>query len=135
MAKKKNIKLHLAVNFDDFELNTDSKLLTRITDNLLSNAIKFTHEFANVYVTVDKNDAALKVSIKDEGQGIDPKEHHLLFQKYARISSKPTGNESSTGLGLAIVQKLTEQLNGTVNVTSEIGVGSTFILEIPSLKA
>lgn len=135
IAKRKNIKLHLSLDFEQGALTTDFRLLSRIVDNLLSNAIKFTNEFSNVYISASKRKDSFVFAFKDEGQGIDPKEHHLLFQKYARISSKPTGNETSTGLGLAIVKKLTDQLNGTIKVESELGMGSTFTLEIPSAKA
>ena len=58
-----------------------------------------------------------------------PGEISKLFEKFAKISSKPTGGELSTGLGLSIVKKLTEIMKGEISVASEIGKGTKFTLE------
>ena len=54
-----------------------------------------------------------------------------LFGKFARLSAKPTGGESSVGLGLSIVKKMAEAMNGTVGCESEPGKGATFYVQLP----
>ena len=58
-----------------------------------------------------------------------------LFQKYARLSARPTAGEASVGLGLAIVQQLAEGLGGKVTCQTELGRGATFIVELPAVPA
>ncbi|MGB0524824.1 MAG: sensor histidine kinase, partial [Flammeovirgaceae bacterium] len=71
-------------------------------------------------------------SVKDEGPGISQEEQKMLFNKFQRLSPKPTAGESSTGLGLSIVKTLLEDLNGYIEVNSTPQVGSEFTAYIPS---
>src|ERR1700691_5356040 len=71
------------------------------------------------------------VSVRDEGPGISEADQKKLFQKFTRLSARPTGGESSTGLGLAIVKRLAEAMSGTIRCHSASGAGSTFTLRLP----
>ena len=71
------------------------------------------------------------VTVRDEGPGISEADQKKLFQKYTRLSARPTGGESSTGLGLAIVKRLAEAMSGTIQCHSAPGGGSTFTLRLP----
>ena len=69
-------------------------------------------------------------SVKDTGRGIPEQEKHLLFQKFARLSPRPTAGETSTGLGLSIAKGLVEAMNGRIYCESVEGRGSTFVVEL-----
>ncbi len=126
---KKDLKLHFTPLDSDFPIITDTNYLTRIIDNLLSNAIKFTYPGKNIFIRLEDLDKSIYVSIKDEGQGISKEEQERMFKKFQRLSAIPTAGENSTGLGLSIVHKLTEKLGGKIQVNSEVGVGTEFIIE------
>ena len=67
----------------------------------------------------------------DEGPGLTELDKEKMFNKFQKLSAKPTGNESSTGLGLYIVKRIVERHEGKIWVESEIGKGSSFIVSLP----
>ena len=74
-------------------------------DNLLSNAVKFSPAGALIYVDLKQQNETIQFSVRDEGSGIPEEEQPNLFGEFERLSTKPTGGETSTGLGLAIAKK------------------------------
>ncbi|HTH54430.1 MAG TPA: tetratricopeptide repeat-containing sensor histidine kinase [Cyclobacteriaceae bacterium] len=105
--------------------------ITRIVDNLISNAIKFSKSESMVTVKADISRGALTVSVKDNGPGFSDTDKKLLYQRFKKLSARPTGGETSNGLGLAIVKTLVERLHGEINLESQLGMGSEFIIRIP----
>jgi len=130
LARKKNIQLHFKNN-KNFLLFTDRECCTQIIENLLSNALKYTEPGKNVTVAITGNKKEVKIIVADEGPGIKKEDRHLLFQRFQKLSSRPTGGEMSTGLGLSIVKYLVEQIKGTISVESEYGKGSVFTVHLP----
>jgi signal transduction histidine kinase len=126
VAASKNIQLHLEFPNRSIYFLSDPQLLGRMLDNLLSNAIKYTGTGKNVWMSVSEERDAISIKVRDEGVGIQPDELPHLFNKYSKISSKPTNGEGSTGLGLAIVKRICEELNGQVSCESAVGEGSVF---------
>jgi two-component system, sensor histidine kinase and response regulator len=112
---------------------TDKVYLTRIMDNLLSNAIKFSPQEKNIFVKLIESENFVEVKVTDEGQGIPLEDQNRLFQKYVRLTPRPTGGESSTGLGLFLVKAMMGKLKGDVTCISEIQKGTTFTLHFPKL--
>lgn len=125
-AARKNIRLHLECPDRSLYFLSDRRLLGRMLENLLSNAIKYTATGKNVWIGVSEEKDAVSIKVRDEGVGIQPDELPHLFSKYSKISSRPTGGESSTGLGLAIVKRICEELNGQIFCESAPGRGSVF---------
>ena len=76
----------------------------------------------------------MEVSIKDEGPGFTDEDKKKLFQRFAKLSARPTGGELSTGLGLSIVKKIIEMMNGKIELRSEFGAGAEFIISFPKAK-
>jgi signal transduction histidine kinase len=113
---------------------TDVDFLGRIFDNLLSNAIKFSPPEKSVKVAIHSFNESIKIIIKDEGPGFSDADKQLMFQKFKKLSARPTGGESSNGLGLAIVKTLVDRLNGTISLESTLGAGAEFTVTLPSLK-
>jgi signal transduction histidine kinase len=126
VAASKNIQLHLEFPNRTIYFLSDSQLLGRMLDNLLSNAIKYTETGKNVWMSVSEDRDAVSIKVRDEGVGIQPDDLPHLFNKYSKISSRPTNGEASNGLGLAIVKRICEELNGQISCESAVGEGSVF---------
>ena len=104
---------------------------SQILANLLSNAERYTPEGGAVTVTARVVDSELLISVSDTGIGIPASHVNKIFDPFTTASVVSYKKDGSTGLGLAIVQGLTELHGGRVDVTSTIGVGSTFTVAIP----
>ncbi len=73
----------------------------------------------------------IRIEVEDHGKGIPAQEQPQLFQKFSRLSTRPTGDEHSSGLGLFIVRKYVEAMHGTVTCESIPGVKTIFAIDIP----
>ena len=129
-AEAKSIKLELKTHLSR-PIITDANYINRIVDNLLSNAIKFSSTGSTVLVTAGIIDNALVLTMKDTGPGFQEEDKPFLFQKFKKLSARPTGGESSNGLGLAIVKTLVDRLKGSIKLETARGKGSEFIITLP----
>ena len=114
----------------------DSVRLSQVFENLLSNALKYT-DAGHVIVTLapyDRDGERVRFQVSDTGRGIAPGDVAIVFAPYERGRAAPASAESS-GIGLAVVKTLVDMMGGTIAVESEVGVGSTFIVEIPAVPA
>ena len=130
-AKKKNIAIEHGHSIKGKKISSDESALDRIVDNLLSNAIKFSPEGSKIVMEMLEDDDVYVFRVKDYGEGFSAEDKKLAFQKFQKLSTKPTGGELSTGLGLSIVKTLVEKLNGEINLVSEKGKGAEFVVKIP----
>jgi signal transduction histidine kinase len=105
----------------------------QILDNLISNAIKFTPSEKMVFVRLLKDDSNVIVQIEDQGQGILPEELPFIFNRFQKLSPKPTAGEPSIGLGLSIVKEFTQMMGGKIEVESTINEGTKFTLSFPRI--
>ena len=129
-AAKKDISIRVGTS-EGLMAKADRAATLQILDNLISNALKFSPPNSTIHVhSVPAKDFAL-VTVRDEGPGISAEDQKKLFEKFVRLSARPTGGESSTGLGLSIVKKLTEAMSGTIQCHSALGAGTTFMLRLP----
>ena len=133
-ANAKSIRINLQ-NQIQTSVTTDQDYLSRILDNLISNAIKFSPKGAEILVSAFMNQTSICLSVKDHGPGFSDFDRKFLFQKFKKLTARPTGGESSNGLGLAIVKTLVDRLEGTVKLKSEQGKGSEFVVMIPNVQA
>lgn len=108
--------------------------LDRVVLNLLSNAIKFTEEGAvtiRVTATPDADDCvSLRMRIEDSGRGIPEDKFDVIFERFARLVPSYRGTYEGSGLGLYTVKRYADALGGTIEVSSELGVGSRFTLTV-----
>lgn len=132
-AESKNIHLYITRVSSD-EVLTDYDYLNRIMDNLLSNAIKFSEGGSTVVVAAGMLVDEFWISVKDQGPGFNSKDKAYLYQKFKKLTARPTGGESSNGLGLAIVKTLIDRLKGKIELTSEDGKGSEFTVRFPVVR-
>ena len=110
----------------------DRNMLHTVIRNLLSNAVKFT--FPSGKITIDvKNgtDHQVLISISDTGRGMSPETINKLFDIGSRITTPGTNNEQGTGLGLIICKDFILKNKGELQVFSEEGKGSTFVINLP----
>jgi signal transduction histidine kinase/DNA-binding response OmpR family regulator len=136
-AKKKNINIiHNIENSVPLTIHTDSQRLKQVLVNLLSNAIKFSDKGTiQLLICVDKKiddkTYVLRFQIKDEGIGIKHSDISKLFISFHQLDSSSTKSHEGSGLGLVICKKIIELLNGSIDVYSDFGLGSTFFFILP----
>lgn len=132
LAERKGIKI--TVEIEPLEtILTDRRKLAQIIDNLLSNAVKFT-EKGDVTIKGGKIDDKLVVSVADTGIGIEEEEVKKVFDAFHQVDASTTRRYEGTGLGLALVKKLLEIQDGSIDVASSPGKGSTFTIKLPFVK-
>ena len=129
LAENKQMKIQLSLE-DVPEFNIDPNRITQVVENLLTNAIKYSSPGSNIYVSLESVDDSAKVGVSDEGPGISLEDQKKLFGGFQKLTAQPTGGESSTGLGLAIVKKMVEAHQGTLDIESQMEVGTTFSFKI-----
>jgi signal transduction histidine kinase len=132
-ALSKNIMLDFHTTFPEITILANKLSVRSIIENLCSNAVKYSFPDTQVDVRVTEHHEHFRFAVQDKGAGIPIEEQHRLFEKFARLSTKPTGGEHSTGLGLSIVKKLVTSMNGKVWCESKQGEGATFIVELPKV--
>jgi signal transduction histidine kinase len=110
----------------------DKRKLREAVANLVSNALKYSPPGEEVQVHVDRRDGQVQVAVVDSGPGLSENDRQRLFAPFQRLSAEPTGGESSSGLGLYIVKQVADLHEGTVDVETEVGAGSTFTLVLPA---
>lgn len=107
----------------------DEKLLRSILTNLLSNAVKYSPQGGQIDLTLISESDQVTLQVRDQGIGIPVDEQPHLFEAFHR--ARNSGNIPGTGLGLTVVKKCVDLQGGTVEVTSEVGVGTTFKITLP----
>ncbi|MCW5557007.1 MAG: hybrid sensor histidine kinase/response regulator [Verrucomicrobiae bacterium] len=131
MARRKGIRLQMDPAPANAVIQADPSALRQVLDNLVSNAIKFSPPDRTVHVSVTGGASNAKCRIRDEGPGFTEEDRARMYQRYGRLSARPTGNEPSTGLGLSIVKRLMCLLQGELQCDSVPGTGTTFTLRFP----
>lgn len=116
-------------------VRADPHHLLQVLDNLLSNAIKFSPRDSRVALRIVPAQHEVRLEVADQGPGLTDEDRGQLFQRFGRLSAKPTGGETSTGLGLSIAKHLTEGMGGRIWVDSEPGRGATFSVALPRGEA
>ncbi len=131
----KNIEIILTNEAGKLSINTDFAKLRQLLDNILDNAITFSSFNKKVSIVIDQHDEDnkqyIRFRIKDEGPGISDDEIPLLFEKFRKLSNRPTANEITTGLSLAIVKGYVELLKGVVICDSVLNEGTEFTVVLP----
>ncbi|TDK50471.1 HAMP domain-containing histidine kinase [Antarcticimicrobium luteum] len=129
-ADRKNITVAIDLPDDTCWARFDKMRLDQVITNLLSNAAKFSEEHAEVRVSLAHRGDDLRVSVTDEGIGIDEGARGKLFEEFSQLDSSNTRKFEGTGLGLNISKRIIEAHQGQINYTSELGVGSTFFIDL-----
>ncbi|WP_338561946.1 ATP-binding protein [Paraclostridium sordellii] len=130
-AKSKNIELRYKIENEDIVINSNRDYIKQIFLNLIDNAIKYTPDGGFVETSVYQNDENIFINIKDNGIGISKEDTSRVFERFYRVDKARSRDVGGTGLGLAIVKHIVKSLNGTIDIKSELNVGTEFIVSIP----
>ena len=134
---EKNIRFNLNIADDlPYELIGDKVHVKQVVNNLLTNSIKYTEE-GRIDLTIkcvndyNKKLSNIIITCQDTGRGIKPELINKLFTKFERLDIEKNTTAEGTGLGLAITKSLVEMMDGKINVSSQYGQGSIFMIQIP----
>ncbi len=128
LAEEKNLQLVVKTPEHQVQAELDPNCLHRILNNLVANAIKFTESGA-VTVELQEQRGRVFVSVSDTGIGISPEFMPHIFSEFKQESTGLTRSHEGVGLGLAITRRLVELMDGTIQVESEKGKGTTFTFD------
>lgn len=135
-AERKNQKLRIIHEQKNMPfVVADPLAIESIFGNLISNAIKYTPNEGEIIVTSDVEGGNVKVSVRDNGFGIDAQHIKMIFEKFYRIKNDKTRHIIGTGLGLSIVKGLVDAMDGKISVDSTPDSGSTFTVWLPVEKS
>ena len=130
-----DFKLNIAEDIP-YELNGDKGKVKEVINNVLTNAIKYTNK-GEINLTIkcvndlNKNISNLMITCRDTGRGIKKENISKLFTKFERLDIEKNTTTEGTGLGLAITKALVDMMGGNINVQSQFGQGSIFIINLP----
>ncbi len=137
-ALKKNIAIEMQLPSDLPDLLVDERRIRQVLINLLNNAVKFTPEGGRITLEVSQLSETpqyLRIAIIDTGIGISPENIGKLFKPFVQIDSALNRKYAGTGLGLALVKRIVELHGGEVSLTSEVGLGSCFAIDLPCVTS
>lgn len=129
--KKKGITV--SMNFEESlpTIKADYNEINRLFTNILSNAMKYNKEKGRIEISVSKSGNYIISKISDTGIGMKPEDKDKMFQEFFRVKNEQTRNIPGTGLGLSIVKRIIDSYSGKIEVDSEYGKGTTFIIKFP----
>lgn len=111
----------------DFEIYSDRNMLNCVLTNLVNNAVKFTPPKGRIWLEARKEGNLAKISISDSGLGISQEVRESLFNPQTYITS----DEAGTGIGLLICKEFMDRHNGTISISSDVGLGTSIMLSFP----
>jgi len=129
VESKVRLMIEIPVNLPP--LQTDETKLHQILRNLIDNAIKFSPEEGEVRIIARETDEGIEISISDDGIGIAEKDQTEIFERFRQLDSSTTRKYFGIGIGLSLVKEYLNLLGGEIELESELGKGSTFIVRLP----
>jgi len=131
LASLKSIKINFEKGRLDPEIKTDSYVLEKILSNILSNAIKYPEKGSEVSVKLEKRGTEIIIIYEDNGPGVPQEELLRVFDKYTKLSPRPTTGESTTGLGLYLAKHFAEMIEGRLEVENITNSGLRVRIILP----
>jgi two-component system phosphate regulon sensor histidine kinase PhoR len=128
VREQRGVELEVNIAPDLPHILADHDALVDAVVNLLSNAYKYGGEPRRISVSATAAEGRVRISVKDNGGGIERTEHKRIFQKFYRVDDRLARQKEGSGLGLAIVDHIVRAHGGRVELESELGKGSTFSL-------
>jgi signal transduction histidine kinase len=116
---------------ETIQMQVDAEKLRQVLLNLLTNAVRFTEE-GSIGVEAEERDDGVRIEVRDTGIGISEEHHQQIFEPFWQVEHANTRKYGGTGLGLSLSRRLARAMGGDIEVRSEAGTGSTFVLLLPS---
>jgi two-component system, OmpR family, phosphate regulon sensor histidine kinase PhoR len=133
--EKNQAQTNFSTEGNDFTVNGSAAHLTNVVYNLIDNALKYSPVQPRLFVHLKNNPETVTLTIQDNGLGIAPEYKKRIFEKFFRIPTGDIHNIKGYGLGLSYVASVIEEHRGSIDVVSEAGKGSTFIIHLPKTHA
>ncbi len=133
-AQQRNIEIAALGVPDERTVSGDRRQLISALGNLVENAVKYSEPFSSVQVRVRLSGDMVEFMVADHGIGIPARDHDRIFERFYRVDKARSRDTGGTGLGLSIVRHIASNHNGDVQVSSQEGEGSTFVLRIPAVS-
>lgn len=130
-ASAKQIQFSVQLT-DDLDVLGDAAQLNRVFANLIENALRYTPDQGNVKIQSHSNNHQVRISIQDTGIGISPEHLERVFDRFWQADSSRSHKVGGAGLGLSIAQAIVQQCGGCMIVTSQVGKGSCFTVQLPA---
>jgi signal transduction histidine kinase len=124
--------IEMDVALEEVEISAAEDLLSQVWSNLFHNSIKFTPAGGRVRVELCQEEDRIECRFTDTGIGIPEEAQTRIFERFYRVDRSRARSQEGSGLGLAIVKKIVALHQGTIEVTSQPGVGTTFIVSLPT---
>ena len=134
VAGSKGISIELEGAISDSFIYGDANTIKTVLRNLINNSLKFTPFGGGISIFVEENGKLVTYIISDNGVGMNEDQVRSLFRKESKSQSKGTNNEKGTGFGLILVHDFVEKNKGRIEVSSTLGVGTTFKVSFPKAK-
>ncbi|MGZ5970567.1 MAG: sensor histidine kinase, partial [Polyangiales bacterium] len=131
-AAERKAKITRSVAPDVGMVRADRRALDQILVNLIDNAVKYGGAQPTIEVSVAREGNEVIFRVRDHGPGIEPRHLTRIFERFYRVDAGRSRAVGGTGLGLSIVKNLVEVMRGTVEVESEVSVGTTFVVSLPA---
>jgi two-component system phosphate regulon sensor histidine kinase PhoR len=131
MADEREVELSLE-GAETAYATVDPMRMRQVLDNLVTNAIKYNLEWGSVAVRVGVEEGQVSVEVRDTGQGIPESDLPRIFDRFYRTNAARTSTTVGTGLGLNITREIIHRHGGDLTVTSELGIGTTFRITVPT---
>ena len=131
LAKEHQIELEAQLTCEPAKISGVEDKLNQLFDNLLTNAIKYNRQGGRICVSLDQNAEFVFTRITDTGVGISHQSLKEVFTRYSQVKTKPLGNTKGLGIGLSLVQEIVKLHQGEIQIESELGKGTTFIVMLP----
>jgi PAS domain S-box-containing protein len=132
LAHHRGVSIALEIPRDVRDMRADRLRLRQILYNLMSNALKFTDRGGTVTIRGRDDGMSIAISVADTGIGIADGDLPRLFQAFEQLTQPSGDRPAGTGLGLAVTRRLVDMHGGTIEVASELGVGTTFTVKMPA---
>jgi signal transduction histidine kinase len=134
LARENDILLELRSSPGNENVLGDEESLKQVISNLVTNAIRYNKPKGKVVITIKENKDFIATEVQDTGIGIAKEHLPLIFDQFYRVSRAESQKVKGTGLGLSIAKKIVDAHAGSIQVSSELGKGSTFTVLLPKAK-
>lgn len=135
LIENKEKKIHFESK-GKYYINCDKSRLNQVIVNILTNAIKYSGDGKNIYIDLEEskeNNEYITLKIRDEGLGISEDDLSRVFERFYRVDKARSKLVGGTGLGLSISKQIVKAHNGTINIQSEVGVGTVVVIKLKKI--
>ena len=132
LIHEKEHTLQVELSDEMARIECDARAVVQVLVNLLSNAAKYTNKGGRITLAVRREGPRIRLSVDDTGIGIAPEDQTQLFTYFTQVGAKHKHHMMGSGVGLALTRNLVERMGGSIDVTSEPGHGSSFVVNLPT---